>query len=260
MDDPKAAAEDHPVSGTVAGEEERRQMLATIASLVSLCSRADTLLQDPAVAGIGQKEITDELAAYIQWCKEPLSTMVRYVLENPHEVLPREICPKLFAVIQGMQMNPYKVKRLRILEWKSKDHAAAKIKAVQHRRKLELQIVAVISQLAMIRDQRANPPHIVMRTIDRVYQGTSQSDWEMQTKERLLVDRTGLRRALAGISDWRPAPKFPSPDDEISMEYTVVIHDNKEWRLAIKWERADKNGNLIRNPIYHTVTSDLGLQ
>ena len=180
----------------------------------------------------------------------PLKDMVLHVLEKPDELVPSDVCPTLWKLLTSLQMGPYKQRRHRTLG-ASKDPADSR-KLEKLQRKQRLQVVGVLSQIAMMRDQRANPPWIVMRSIDRIYQGTSESDWEMMTRERLLVDPTGLRRALKHHSDWRPTP-FGSMD-EVSTEYTLMAHDNKEWRFPYKWERVI-NGELIQNPIYHTVTS-----
>ena len=235
------------------------EIAALTASYLAMVQRAEDLLQAPAVVAMRSEFLIAELNAYIEWCKVPLADMVLHVLEHPTDLLPEHVCPKLFAFIQGMQMGPYKDRRLKEMQKAGQKDTAAALALLRYRRKLKLQIVGVLSQLAMCRNQLANPPWIVMRSIDQLYQGTTESGWEMLTRERLAVDRTGLRRALQKLADWRPTPPYVTNNVcEISKEYTMIIHDNKEWWLTTKWQRI-KNGEIIKNPIYHTVTSKLRL-
>lgn len=250
FDDPKAPCAVPSGPATADGKLPAIETDATTASLVTLVSQAAGLLDEATALTNHPDSLVGELGQFINWCSVPLKLMVRHVLENPEDLVPKDACPNLYALLDRLQSNEYKRKRQRHLELSEKVEDEQKL--VQLRRKLRLQVVAVLSQLAMMRDQRANPPWIVMRSIDRLYQGTSQSDWEMLTRERLLVDRTGLRRAMTHVKDWRPTPFGDM--DEISPEYTLVAHDNKEWRLCYKWERWI-NGKKIENPIYHTVTS-----
>ena len=114
--------------------------------------------------------LADDLEAYIKWCSVPLQDMVRQVLENPKEVISEHVCPTLVEVMRQLQRNEYKSKRLR--------HLHAHLHARENREelskftaKLELQIVSLVSQMTKARNERANPPWIVMRSIDRLYHG-----------------------------------------------------------------------------------------
>ena len=91
----------------------------------------------------------------------PLKDMVLHVLEKPDELVPSDVCPTLWKLLTSLQMGPYKQRRHRKLG-ASKDPADSR-KLEKLQRKQRLQVVGVLSQIAMMRDQRANPPWIVMR-------------------------------------------------------------------------------------------------
>ena len=196
-----------PGRATVVGKGESGEIDPGLQTLFDLCNRARDLMDDPKRDIINIDMLADDLEAYIKWCSVPLQDMVRQVLENPKELIPEHVCPTLVEVMRQLQRNEYKSKRLR--------HLHAHVMTRENREelskytaKLELQIVSLVSQMAKARNERANPPWIVMRSIDRLYHGTSESDWEGLTRERLLVDRTGLRRAMRAVKGWRPEPSF----------------------------------------------------
>lgn len=226
---------------------------AHMQTLFALCNQARELVDEPVRHEINVKTLEADLDAFVAWCSLPLPLMVRQVLDHPKNLIPADVCPILHDVLVHLQRCPYKRAKSRQLA----NLNEGKRESQKYESKLRMQIVSMLSHLAKCRNERANPPWMVMRSIERIYHGMPESDWEGLTKERLLVDRTGLRRAMRAVSDWRPEPSFCTDDrDYVSTEYTLIAHDNKEWRLCYKWERLDSNGKLQINPWYHSVTSE----
>jgi hypothetical protein len=200
----------------------------------------------------------DEIRVYMDgWHKQSVGDRIATILTNPSAVVSSEHCPNLCGTVRALTTGQYKERMLQ--QAIKKDDSKDKVAAENFERRYNLQVAALLNHIIRVKDVHHVPPMILQRGLERLYYGTSKSDWRQQQRERLIPSLQYIEAGLESVKGWKPQPPF-----EISKQFALVVHDNLEWYLQHKHQLHTKDSKAsdelnTSKPFVHTTTSESGL-
>jgi len=113
------------------------------------------------------------------------------------------------------------------------------------------QATAVVEGLARLRNVKAVPGGIMLHSIERLYQGTHETDWLSQAKLRTVLTPNKTRALVADLrKHYTPVIPFVA-----STWLSVHCRDNLEFWKKIKFSGIGPDGK-IANELIHCVTGE----
>ena len=200
----------------------------------------------------------DEIEAYMHgWQKESVGDRIGTILTNPTAVLSNEHCPSLRGIVRALTIGQYKQRKMR-KSTKNED-CKEKVDAEQFELHYNLQVAALLNHIIRVKNVHYVPPMMLQRGLERLYYGTSKSDWRQQQRERSIPCLQYIEKGLESVKGWKPEPPF-----EVSKQFALVVHDNLEWYLEHKHQHHTKDSKAsdelnTSKPFVHTTTSESGL-
>jgi hypothetical protein len=240
---------------TVASREE--VLLELLEDSAVTMQRCKWELQSKSVYDRQMSE-RDEIEAYMhRWHKESVGDQIGTILTNPTAVLSNEHCPSLRGTVRALTTGPYKKRKLRTST--NNEDCKGKVDAEKFERRYNLQVAALLNHIIRVKNVHYVPPLMLQRGLERLYYGTSKSDWRQQQRERLIPSLHYIEKGLESVKGWRPEPPF-----EVSKQFALVVHDNLEWHLLFKHQHHTKDSKAsdelnTSKPFVHTTTSEYGL-
>jgi len=197
----------------------------------------------------------DEIEVYMDaWQKESVGDRIATVLTTPTVVLSSEHCPTLRGTVRAMTIGPYKQRMLR--KATKNEDSKEKVDAEKFELRYNLQVAALLNHIIRVKNVHYVPPMMLQRGLERLYYGTSKSDWRQQQRERIIPSLQYIEEGLQSVKGWKPEPPF-----EVSKQFALVIHDNLEWYLHHKHQHHTKDSKAsdelnTSKPFVHTTTSE----
>ena len=225
----------------------------------ALCIEAEGLLGLAQEVMEKTSRIRNELQGCIEAWSMPDREAMEHILTNPEEILP-EGCEQLAEHVRELAEHSYSVAmRASTYQKQGRDNA----KVAEHKRAWQhtdrLRVANTIGSLARQKDQRAVPPLVLMRSIDKLYACCNSHQWSRECKEQSILSKSATERYLSKARWFRPTPIFGPEsavphDTEVSKVYSYCAYDNLEFTMPVEFERI-KKGELVKSTLLHTVTS-----
>ena len=245
------------VGKTVEEEETDASIYLTALQDTVVCQEllldrtVELLKQDPdsidALAETHRKELF-EYARKLQ--KTPKEDV--YASELPETVNQKYRPPKsLVELFYNMFYNRYDEEIAN--EWRQRGGEVTPEKRQEHQARRMKQATVLVEVLARHRNQHAMPPGIMQDSIERLYQGTRESDWLSQTRQKKVLAPNTTRKLVRTLSS-----QFKlRVDFDVSKHLAVHCRDNLEFWLKVKFAgyEADKKTKK-ESELLHTVTGE----
>ena len=171
---------------------------------------------------------------------------VLQVLDDPEAEIAS--CPKLDLLVKTIVYNGTDKKH----SAKQRDisERALRVRESKRRRQRE----ELIDNLLRMRDQNTTSKLQIMRSLDSLYMGTPEFDWNRQCSTGRLMSKKWAQRQMSApkVKTW--TPPYPYPTSE---KVVVVIADNLEFRECPKFERHEDGNVKLEFTLVHTVNMEL---
>ena len=197
----------------------------------------------------------DEIEVYMHaWQKQSVGDRIATVLTTPTVVLSSEHCPTLRGTVRAMTSGQYKQRMLQ--KATKNEDSKEKVDAEKFELRYNLQVAALLNHIIRVKNVHYVPPMMLQRGLERLYYGTSKSDWRQQQRERIIPSLQYIEKGLQSVKGWKPEPPF-----EVSKRFALVVHDNLEWYLHHKHQHHTKDSKAsdelnTSKPFVHTTTSE----
>ena len=196
-----------------------------------------------------QREELEELVA--AWCPDKSETLFTACLDD--------VCKKLFEV-DGRPITDY-------AEWIQEsiigcisntwDHehkmgyrGKTEEQGISHARKRNLQVLALLSNMARLRNHKCAPPLIMMKSYRFYWHGAQQNLLATDVATRSLFCPDWYEDITHKLQHYRAPVLF-----QVCMRYCVFATDNLEYYPLIKFQATNADGSKKKQEVLHTANT-----